>query len=81
VKETKTYRGNLSKIAPRGEVLVALYFSRCCYLASLNGLQPTADLAVVRSKWKQEEEVLLVAIPEQFSFLRFGKWYVFLCAF
>jgi len=72
VKETKICRGNLSKIFPRGEALVALYFSRCCYLAALNGLQTTADLAVVRSKWKQEEEVLLVAIPEQFSILRSG---------
>jgi len=31
------YREFLSKIVPRGEVLVVLYFSRCCYLVTLNG--------------------------------------------
>lgn len=77
MKETKICTGNLSKIVPRGEVLVvALYFSRCCYLATLNRLQPTADLAVVRFKFKQEE-VVLGAIPEQFSLPRSGIWYVF----
>lgn len=78
MKETKICRGNLSAIVPRGEVLVvALYFSRCCYLATLNRLKPTADLAVVRCKWKQEEVVLLGAIPGQFSLPRSGIWYVF----
>lgn len=71
MEETKICRGNLSKIVPRGEVLVvALYFSRCCYLATLNRLQPTADLAVVRCGLKQEEVVLPGAIPEQFSLPR-----------
>ena len=77
MKETKICRGNLSKIVPPGEVLAALYFSRCCYLATLNGLHPTADFAVVHCKWKQEKVVLLGAIPEQFSLPRSGIWYVF----